>query len=315
MEKELSIILLNWNTRDLMRDCLESLFKTTKGDNYEVIVVDNGSTDGSIGMVRRDFPGVELITHDRNYGFSRGYNLVLKDIKTPFVLLLNTDTILLDGVIEGMLKFLKSHPDVGIVAPQYLNADGSKQTSFSNFPTLFTELLNRSLLQFLFPWWYPSKRQDYEDPREVEAVKAAAPMLRQEAFRQVGFFDEDYFIFLEETDLCFRLRRAGWRCFHLPQLKMYHLGGGGTKKKVMAETTIEYYRSLYRFFKKNRGTMEYWLLRLLKPLKALVNLSLWGLGLIFTLSLHERTRAKFFTYLRVLGWHLMGCPEGWGLKK
>ncbi len=315
MEKELSIILLNWNTKDLMKDCLRSLFETTKGDYYDVIVVDNGSSDGSLEMLRQHFPNLKVITHGKNHGFSKGYNLVLKDVKNPYVLLLNTDTIILDGVVEGMLNFLKTNPDVGIVAPQYLNADGTKQTTFSNFPTLSTELLNRSLLQFLFPWWYPSKRQDYNKPLEVEAVKAAGPMLRQEAFRQVGFFDEDYFIFLEETDLCCRLRKAGWRCVALPNLKMYHLGGGGTKKKIRAETTIEYYRSLYKFFRKNRSAPEYLLFRIFKPFKLVMNLLLCFVGLIFTLFQHEGLKTRFITYLKVLQWHLRGCPEGFGLKR
>lgn len=313
-EKGLSIILLNWNTRDLLKGCLESLYRTTKGLSCEVIVADNGSTDGSLDMVRKGFPGVRVIEHGENLGFTRGYNQVLREINTPYVLLLNTDTVLLEGAVEGMLNFLKERPDVGIVAPQYLNADGTKQNSIANFPTLATELLNRSLLRLLLPGWYPGKRQDYTEPLEVESVVGAAPMLRQEAFREVGFFDEDYFAFLEETDLCFRLRKAGWRCFHLPALKVHHLGGGASKKKIRLETTIEYYCSLYKFFRKHRGAFSYWTLRVFRPIKILINLFLLVLGLL-TLFMNERIRSRFFVNLRLLEWHLRGCPEGMGLRK
>lgn len=313
MEKELSIILVNWNTRDLLKECLKSLYKTVKNVSFEVYVADNASTDGSVDMTKEDFPEVRLIENEENIGFGRANNRVLRDIETPYVFLLNTDTILLDGSVEGMLSFLKANPDVAIVSPQYLNADGTKQNSFTNLPSLATELLNKSLLKMLFPRSYPSKRQDYSEPLEVESIVGAAMMLRQEVFRRVRFFDEDYFLYLDESDLCFRLRKAGWKCYFLPHLKIYHLGGGGTKKKARGDSTIEYYRSLYKFFRKNRGGPAYWALRVLKPSKLLVNLISSALAAVATLFLHEGLRGRFLTYLKVMEWHLRGCPEDMGI--
>ncbi|MFN3466369.1 MAG: glycosyltransferase family 2 protein [Candidatus Brocadiales bacterium] len=313
MPQELSIIIVNWNTKDLLQECLESLYKTTRVP-FDLYVVDNASTDDSPCLVRTQFPQARLVINRENLGFAPANNQVLKGINTPFVLLLNPDTVILEGAVEGMLDFLKANPDTAVVAPQYLNGDGTRQNSFDNFPSLATELLNKSLLRVLLPGWFPSKRGNHKGPLEVESVIGAAMMLRQEAFRQVGFFDEDYFLYLDESDLCFRLKKAGWRCFHLPQLRIYHVGGGG-KRKVRAEATIEYYRSLYKFFKKNRAVYSYTLLRTFKPLRVSLSLMLSGLGTVITLGLNERLKVKFITCLRLIEWHLKGCPDWMGIQK
>ncbi|HHT9132399.1 MAG TPA: glycosyltransferase family 2 protein [Candidatus Tripitaka californicus] len=313
MPQELSIIIVNWNTRDLLQECLESLYKTTNVP-FDLYVVDNASTDDSPGMVRAQFPQARLVVNQENLGFAPANNQILKGIHTPFVFLLNPDTVLLEGAITGMLDFLKATPDAAIVAPQYLNKDGTRQNSFDNFPSLATELLNKGLLRALLPGWFPSKRGNHKGPLEVESVIGAAMMLRQEVFRQVGFFDEDYFLYLDESDLCFRLKKAGWRCLHLPHLRIYHVGGGG-KRKVRAEATIEYYRSLYKFFRKNRGWSSYALLRAFKPLRVFLSLVLSGLGTLLTLGMNERFKVKFLTCIKLLEWHLRGCPDWMGIQK
>ncbi|MFQ5862621.1 MAG: glycosyltransferase family 2 protein [Candidatus Brocadiales bacterium] len=317
MKKELSVVIVNWNTRDLLEDCLASLYKTVRNLSFDVYVVDNGSTDGSVETLREKFPEVRLTRNKENRGFTMANNQALRGIQTPYVFLLNTDTVLLEGTVEGMVSFLNTHPDVAIVAPQFINRDGSKQNTFDNFPSLTTELLNKSLLRICFPGRYPSKRVDYKEPLEVESVLFAGVILRQDVFRQVGFFDEDYFVYLEDSDTCFRIKKAGWRCFYLPNLQMYHFGGGGTKGKSRtnrANSVIEYYRSLYKFFRKNRSATEYLIIKLLKPLRLTVSLVLSILGLTLTLFLHEGLRSRVYAYLKVLEWHLRGCPAYMGIK-
>lgn len=316
MKKELSVVIINWNTRGLLKDCLESLYKTVNDLSFDVYVVDNGSTDGSVEMVEREFPGVRLIRNKENRGFTMANNQALMGIHTPYVFLLNTDTVLLDKTVEGAVSFLNAHPDVAVVAPQFLNRDGSKQNTFDNFPSLPTELLNKSLLRLCFPGRYPSKRVDYKEPLEVESVLFAGAVLRQDAFRRIGFFDEDYFAYLEDSDTCFRLKKAGWKCFYLPHLSMYHFGGG-TKDKSAADranSVIEYYRSLYKFFRKNRNTADYVIVKLIKPLRLTVSLVLSIVGLVLTLFLHKGLRSRVYAYLKVLEWHLRGCPSHMGVK-
>ncbi|MCB7129147.1 MAG: glycosyltransferase family 2 protein [Candidatus Brocadiales bacterium] len=313
MRPELSVVIVNWNTKDLLRECLRSLYRTVKDLSFDVYVVDNGSSDGSVEMVEKEFPGATLIRNRENRGFAPANNQALREIHTAYVFLLNTDTVLLNGTVGGMVSFLKKHPDVAIVAPQFLNRDGSKQNTFDNFPSLTTELMNKSMLRFLFPGSYPSKHVDYKEPLEVESVLCAGVVLRQDVFRQVGFFDEDYFVYLDDSDICFRLKRAGYRCFYLPQLEMYHFGGGGTKAKGRANAVIEYYRSMYKFFKKNRSAPEYLILKVLKPLRLVLSLFLSLLGLALTLFLHKGLRSRVYAYLKVLEWHARGCPSCMGI--
>ncbi|MHC4197989.1 MAG: glycosyltransferase family 2 protein [Planctomycetota bacterium] len=316
MEKELSIVIVNWNTRDLLRDCLESLYRTTKDVSFCVYLVDNGSVDDSVPMVERQFPEVILIKNRDNLGFTRANNQALHKVRTPYVFLLNTDTVLLDGTVGGMVAFLRENPDVGVVAPQFLNRDGSKQNTFDNFPSLSTELFNKGLLRVFFPGRYPGKRADYDKPLEVESVLFAGAMLRQEPFRRIGFMDEGYFAYLEDTDTCFRLKKAGWRCFYLPHLKMYHYGGGskGKSGSERANSVIEYYRSLYRFFGKNRSFAEYLILKLFKPLRLVLSLLASLLGLVLTLFMHRGLRSRVYGYLKLLEWHFRGCPSYMGIR-
>ncbi len=315
MKKELSVVIVNWNTKDLLKDCLDSLYGTVKNLSFDVYLVDNASTDGSVEMVQQKFPDVRVTRNKENRGFAPANNQVLPDIHTQYVFLLNTDTVLLEGTVEGIVSFMNEYPDAAIVAPQFLNRDGAKQTTFDNFPSLSTELMNKSLLRMLLPGRYPSKRVDYKEPLEVESVLCAGVVLRQDVFRQVGFFDEDYFLFLDDSDICFRLKRAGWKCFYLPHLKMYHFGGGGTKTKSRAGSVIEYYRSLYKFFKKNRSATEYLILKVLKPLRLVVSLVLSLFGLALTLFLHKGLRSRVYDYLKVLEWHIRGCPSYMGLME
>src|SRR3990167_6871258 len=143
MPQELSIIIVNWNTSDLLQECLESLYRTTNAP-FDLYVVDNASTDDSPGMVRAQFPQARLVVNQKNLGFAPPNNQILKGIHPPFVFLLNPDTVLLEGAITGMLDFLKANPDAAIVAPQYLNKDGTKQNSFDNFPSLAAEQIGRA---------------------------------------------------------------------------------------------------------------------------------------------------------------------------
>jgi len=244
---DLSIIIVNWNTRELLLDCLHSVYNLVEKISYEVFVVDNASVDGSAEAVQRNFPQVKLIVNQENRGFARANNQVLPLVSSRYALLLNSDTRIIKGALETMVAFMDENPKVGLAAPQYLNQDGSKQNSFANFPGLISELINRSLPKLFFPKKYPSKRQDINTPVAVESIIGACMMVRTEAMKKVGYMDEHYFFFLDETDWSYRMWKAGYSVFHLPQARIYHIHGAATKKKVPARTWIEYYRSSYYF--------------------------------------------------------------------
>ncbi|MFQ5697697.1 MAG: glycosyltransferase family 2 protein [Myxococcota bacterium] len=296
---DLSIVIVAWNVRDLVLDCLASIRVAKLGVSHEQIVVDNGSDDDTVLAVRRQFPEVRVIALPRNVGFGAGNNVGLRVMRGRYGLLLNSDTIVLPGGLERCVHYLDAHPRVGVVGPQLLNPDRTKQNCIHNSPTLLSELVSQSLLRRLFPRRYPSKRIEYAAPIEVEAVLGACLCVRREVLEQVGLIDEDYFFFLEETDWCHRIRAKGWRVVHLPDAQVVHLYGESTKKKLPLRTRIEYHRSRHTFFRKNRGPAALALLR------AIVRVRLW-IGCL----LGGRRAAE---YRAILAWYRAGMPATGGL--
>lgn len=311
---DISFIIVNWNTRQLLLGCLASIRSMVSGCTCEVFVVDNGSTDGSQAAVREHYGDmVELIENADNRGFARANNQALKRAAGRYVMLLNSDTVLRENTVADLIRFLEENPDAAMAGPRMVGGDGRVQNSFDNFPTLATELLNKSLLRLLFPATYASKATRATEPFEVESLIGACIAVRASAIRRVGLLDEDYFFFLEETDWCLRMRRAGFRIYHLPRVEIVHLQGQ-SKKMRPALSWIEYYRSLYLFFKKNRPASTYWALRVCRFLKLCINLALTVLGLLVTLGRKQRYREKTVVYGRLVWWHLQLCPAGVGLS-
>jgi GT2 family glycosyltransferase len=296
---DLSIVIVAWNVRDLVLDCLASIAAARLAFAYEVILVDNGSADGTVAAVARQFPEVQVIALPRNIGFGAGNNQGMLKASGRHIVLLNSDTIVLPGGLERCVAYLDAHPDVGVVGPQLLNPDRSKQNCIHNSPTLVSEVVSQSLLRRLFPRRWPSKQNHYAAPIEVEAVLGACLFLRAEVLREVGPIDEDYFFFLEETDWCHRIRRRGWRVVHLPDAFVIHLYGESTKKKLPLRTRIEYWRSRYTFFRKNRGPLAYRALRAIARVKLLAGCAFGG--------------ARAAEYRAILAWHRAGEPASAGL--
>ncbi len=311
---DISFIIVNWNTRDILINCLNSIYKTAGDIDYEICVVDNNSTDGSQEAIRKHFPEVNLIENKTNTGFAHANNQAIKIMQGRFALLLNSDAILQEGAVRNLLSFMDDFPGAGIAGAQLLNDDGSKQNSIDNFPSLETEVFSKSILRFFFPNKYPGKSRSYQSPIEVDSVIGACMMVREEAMEEVGIFDEDYFIFLEETDWCFRMHKNGWKVYHVPDARVIHLSGY-SKRKSPWESQIEYYKSLYMFFRKNRGVVPYIVLRILKPFKILINLILNVFGNLITLFQNERLRNRLLKYHKLLMWHLLLCPESMGIRK
>lgn len=311
---DLSVVIVNWNTCDLLRDCLRSLQEQVEGLTLEIFVVDNGSSDDSVAMVREEFPSVRVIENGRNLGFARANNVALRQASGRFWLLLNSDTVVEKGALEGLLRTMEQDSTIGVAGLQLLNEDGTLQNSVSNAPTLLTELGNKRLLRLLWPARYPGKEHHYQEPLQVESVIGACLMVRREAAEEVGLLDEDYFFFLEETDWCVRMRKAGWQVVHDPRFTLYHLQGKSAGK-VNVRARIEYWRSRYTFFRKHSG----WLVRavLLSGLllRLSVNLLAMTLANLLSCCTRPRLRNKQQVYAGVMLWHLRGCPADGGLEK
>ena len=310
---DVSIIIVNWNTREYLLRCLKSVLQSEKSSSWEVIVIDNGSRDGSVGEAGRLFPNIRLIANAENVGFARATNQGIAQSSGRYILLLNPDTEVKGRAIETLVDFMESRPDAGIAGGQLLNADGSKQNSIANFPSLATELFNKSLLRRLFPKRFPGKESHYSEPIEVDSVIGACLIARREAVERVGNLDEDYFLFLEETDWCYRMKKAGWKVYHVSGAEVIHYQGKGAETRKR-EARVEYYSSRYRFFKKNRGQFQWFFLLLGLMAKLKIELLSVGLGCLFTLFVIKKWRKRLSVYAYLMAWHLRFCPEGWGLN-
>lgn len=247
---DVSILIVNWNGRDLLSACVKSVYETVRHLVYEVIVVDNASTDGSSDMVREQFPAVQLVQNDQNLGFACANNQAIRASQGRYVLLLNSDTIVRQGALEAMVHFADRHPKAGVVGCKLLNADGSLQPSWAQFPTLWSEVTGRN-----FRRRYRTPEIDGEAAYLVDWVGGACLLARREAVDRVGLLDEDFWMYSEETDWCFRFVREGWLVYYLPEASIVHLGGGSSRK-ASERTLIQLYESKLRFFFKHRGRFQ-----------------------------------------------------------
>lgn len=274
---DLSVIIVNWNVRDLLRRCLQSVFANPPTCRREIIVVDNGSSDGSAEMVRTEFPQVRLIANPDNRGFTAANNQGMAMARGRYVLLLNPDTEVVGAALMTMTAFADAHPDVGIVGPQLLNPDGSVQSSRRRFPTLATALFESTWLQPYAPrrlleHYYVLDRPD-DRVQDVDWVTGAALMARREAVEQVGPLDEGFFMYSEELDWCRRFREAGWRVAYLPTARIVHYIGKSSEQ-VLPARHIHFQTSKVRYFRKYYGPVVAEMLRLF-----LLANYLWQLGL------------------------------------
>jgi hypothetical protein len=254
---DVSIILVNWNTRDLLLRSLQSIEDTKGGLDVEVIVVDNASADDSVAQARSRFPGAIIIQNEDNTGFSQANNQGMAVATAPFFLLLNTDAFLHAGALDHMLEHMHSQQRAGALGCKLVYEDGSLQRSCNSFPTVATELWQALFLDRLFPQSkifgkYTLSYWDMNDAREVDVVMGACMLLRREAIDQVGGFDTGFFMYSEEVDLCYRLRQAGWQVRYTPDATVTHIWGGSSRK-VPRETFLRLYASRVRFFRKHYG--------------------------------------------------------------
>ena len=273
---DLSVIIVNWNVRDLLRRCLHSILANLPTGQLEVIVVDNGSTDGSAEMVRTEFPQVHLLANPDNRGFTGANNQGLAVARGRYVLLLNPDTEVVGDALETLVAFADAHPDVGVVGPQLLNPDGTVQSSRRRFPTLATALLESTWLQPYAPRrllarYYVLDRPD-DEVQDVDWVTGAALMARREAVEQVGPLDEGFFMYSEELDWCRRFRAAGWRVVYLPTARIIH-HEGKSSEQVLPARHIHFQTSKIRYFRKYHGPAAAEVLRLV-----LLGNYLWQIG-------------------------------------
>lgn len=256
---KVSIILVNYNSAALIRQCLRSIYEQTKEIPFEIIVVDNASSDNSRQIIRSEFPNAQLIESAENLGFSRGNNLGARLAKGTYLLFLNTDTILFENSIKVLADFLDKHPEVGAVGPKIFFEDRYFQLSAGRLPSLFREFIDKIVYSLARKWrkvMCPLLERWHNTTKAVGWLTGACLMVRQSAFSQVNGFDENIFMYFEDKDLCKRLNSSGWQITYYPLTSIIHLLAGSSGN-VNTQKINELYRTsqLY-YYRKHLGRLQ-----------------------------------------------------------
>ena len=299
---ELTVIIINWNTKELLGQCLRALYSAIPDAiTPEVVLVDNGSMDGSVPMVRQDFPDVKVIANSDNLGFAAANNKAIKNTEGSYILFLNTDVILKNGDIDGLVDFMDKNSRCGLCTPALIRSNGSWQESYVSFPSLVTELFGR----FNF--------KKFQEPHKVQSIRGACMMAKRDVLEKIGNFNEKYFFFLEETDLCQRLFNKGYEVWYVPMVSVGHIGGG-TVVKNPAGARIEFWKSRYIFFRGNYTFAKYVVLNIGLAVKLIIDWMLNFTACICTLFLNRKIKIKLKTYSNLVLWHILGRPGDWGIN-
>lgn len=253
----LSVVLVNYNDRKHVADCLSSIEKTAVPLDYEILVVDNNSVDGSPADIARQFPRVRLISNSRNVGFAKANNQGWRESRGEFILFLNTDTTVQPGALGLLADELKSNPTAGAVGPALFDGPGSYQVSFGRRVSFCGQFFQKMVLNPLYKFALRTSRKK----REVGWLSAACLLVRRDALERTAGFDEGFFIYFEDIDLCLRIKQAGWTLVYLPQARVLHKGGA-TTSAGLAASRYEYRRSQLYFYRKHNSKAALSLLRL-----------------------------------------------------
>jgi GT2 family glycosyltransferase len=250
---KLSIIIVNWNTQKLLVECIDSVYASAPKTNFDIWVVDNASTDGSPDLIRERYPEVKLIQNRENIGFARANNQAYQQCEGKYILLLNPDTVVEPNAIEDLVRFLDETPNAGMVGSRLLNPDRTLQVSAFPLPTLSKEFWRMFHLDNIVPYAnYPMKKWDLDSAREVDSLLGACMLIRREALGNSGLFDEVYFIYSEEVDLCTQLKKDGWKLYWLPSAVVVHYGAQSTQQ-VAEEMFLRLYAGKILYFRKHHS--------------------------------------------------------------
>lgn len=269
---DLTIGIVTYNGRALTEACLKSICDAPPACSFEIVVVDNASTDGTAAWLREAHPAVRVVANAANAGVARGNNQCFAAAQGRYVLLLNSDTIVPPGTLDQLVAFADGHPDAGAVGGKLVNPDGSFQASWFDFPSLGCEFLHATHLGALLDPHYPS-HGDAPGVRQVDWIMSASLLVRRAAAEAVGGVDESYFMYSDETDLQYRLHRAGWAVYYLPGVTTVHFGGGSSshwrRRKLI-------YRGKLLFFRKHYGPLKTLLVRTLFAGTSALKLPVWA---------------------------------------
>ncbi len=303
---EVSIVCVNWNSVPYLRECLASVYHYTSKIRFEIIVVDNASPDGGIDDLKEQFPEITVVKSSKNLGFAGASNLGFRHASGKYILLLNPDTRLINPAINILLEMIKTLPDAGVVGCKLLNTDLTVQTaSVQKFPTLLNQLANLEYLRVRWPgfplWDISPLFRDEVAPVRVEVIPGACMLLKREVFEKVGLLTEDYFMYAEDIDLNYKMRRAGLASYYVGAAHIVHHGGTSSLQQPVSNWSILMkHRAMLKYYRKIGGSVYGMLYRVVMGTSALVHLVL--LAAVFPFGDKKVVRLKAAKWNTVLRW-------------
>ena len=301
LNKKLTIIIVNWNTEKLIIDCLDSIYENYVSSDWSVVVVDNGSIDNSVALIKEKFPQVILIENKDNCGFAAANNQALRDIASENFLLLNSDTLVLGDVIKKSVDYLEKNSKIGAMGCRVLNADKTTQYTCSMFPTLTNLLLQLFGLDKFKIWSFFSRYQykgwERDTERDVDVISGCYLMVKSSVIDDVGLLDEDFFFFGEETDWCTRIKLAGWQLVFSPVGEIIHFGGGSVKK-LNYKRDLLLSNAVVRLHKKHFGLIHAFFAALIIVLFTLTRSFAWFF--IYLLTQKDSAKNRAFHFIKSL---------------
>lgn len=275
---KLSIIIISHNTQSLTLQAIESLVRHTKGVKYEIIVVDNASTDDSVEKLTESIKSIKLIKNKTNFGFARANNQGLEEAKGEYVLFLNSDTKFTKNILKGMIDWMDEHKDVGVVTCKLLNKNGTLQPTGGHFPSLLSVVSWMTIQDFplvdSFIKPFHPKAGFYKKQKELDWATGAFLLSRRDLLKKVGGWDTDYFMYTEDVDLCYRIKSLGKKVMFLPKWSIVHFGKASSSS---ANAIAREYEGVKLFYKKHYSAWRYWVLRLFLLTGALGRIVLFGI--------------------------------------
>ena len=277
--KKLSIIIVTYNSLSYISECIESIYDNPPEDVYEITLVDNASTDGTADHIRKNYPGIHLITNNKNRGFAAAVNQAIDASSSEFILLINADCEVYEHSIDKLMEYLKDSPKAAIAGPRIFNSDGTIQYSCRTFPS-FKDAAIHTLLVHIYPnnpvtRKYKLMDVNRDQPFKVDWVSGSCMMIRRKALKDTGVFDEKYFMYVEDIDLCYRMWQNGWEVHYMPHAEvLHHVAGSSRKKKsrhkksrrAQVRASLRMQKSVFYFFWKNyRGTSRVLLMPFILP--------------------------------------------------
>jgi GT2 family glycosyltransferase len=310
MIPQVSIIIVNWNTKDLLRDCLRSIYSNTPCLEFDVFVVDNFSSDGSVDMIESEFPQVNLIKNGQNLGYSKANNQAIKIAKGKYILLLNPDTFILDKAINKTVDFLEANSKVGVVGCKTLNSDGTFQQSWARFPDFRTILFGRDTLKTAlstFNIWRRIARKIGENnacvfTTKVDWVMGHFMMVRRMVIDRVGLLDENNFMFGEEFEWCYRIAKNGWQIWFLSEAAIIHYGGQSTFRCPKEEVILWHLLGDYNYFYRHFGVLKTFTMYFVILFSSIFKIILFGVSYPFLTK--DRNYLK---YRITWHWYILKC--------